>query len=238
MAMGIVEGAGKPASRATVRRLPQRGTNERAVIDSLLDEALVCHVGFSTTDGPVVLPTLFVRVGDELALHGAPANAMLRSASGNGTGSGGNGNGNRNGGSVCCTVTHVDGLVMARSAFHHSINYRSVVVFGTCRDVTDPDEKLALLNALVDKVVPGRAAEARLPNEKELRATRVVVMRIDEASAKVRTGPPLDEEEDYSLPVWAGVLPLLSAPGEPEPDGWFDVDVAVPRFVDGRWRAG
>jgi nitroimidazol reductase NimA-like FMN-containing flavoprotein (pyridoxamine 5'-phosphate oxidase superfamily) len=218
------EDSGVPhRSRTTVRRLPQRGSNERAVVDSILDEALVCHVGFSTPEGPVVLPTLFVRAADEIALHGAPANAMLRSSAG--------------GGSICCTVTLVDALVMARSAFHHSVNYRSAVVFGRCREVTDPDEKLALMTALVDKVVPGRASEAREPNAKELRATQVVVMTIDDASAKIRTGPPADDEEDYELPVWAGELPLAAAPGRPVPDERLVRGVRAPRFVDGRWRA-
>lgn len=211
-------------ARAKVRRLPLRGSNERAVIDAILDEGLVCHIGFTTPEGPVVLPTLFVRVGDEIALHGAPANAMLDSLA--------------SGGSVCCTVTLVDGLVMARSAFHHSVNYRSAVVFGPCREVRDRTEKLALFEALVEKVVPGRSAEVRSPSDKEIRATQVVVMTIEEASAKVRTGPPIDDEEDYSLPVWAGELPFVLGAGTPVPDPRLLDGTRPPRFVDGRWRAG
>jgi nitroimidazol reductase NimA-like FMN-containing flavoprotein (pyridoxamine 5'-phosphate oxidase superfamily) len=170
-----------------------------------------------------VLPTLFVRVGDEIALHGAPANAMLRSSA--------------RGEAICCTVTLVDALVLARSAFHHSVNYRSAVVFGRCREVTDADEKLALMTALVDKVVPGRASEAREPSLKELRATQVVVMAIEDASAKVRTGPPVDDEEDFELPVWAGELPITAAPGQPVPDARLVPGVRMPRFVGGRWSA-
>jgi uncharacterized protein len=210
--------------RAKVRRLPLRGSNERAVVDSILDEALVCHVGFSTLEGPVVLPTLFVRAGDVIALHGAVANAMLGTLA--------------RGEQACCTVTLIDALVMARSAFHHSVNYRSAVVFGTCRAVEDPKEKLALFEALVEKVVPGRYAAVRSPTDSELRATRVVAMRIEEASAKIRTGPPIDEEEDYLLPIWAGELPFVAGAGAPVPDPRLVDGTVPPRFVDGRWSEG
>lgn len=194
------------------------------MVDAILDEALVCHLGVQAEHGPVVLPTLFVRRGDEIFLHGAPANAMLRAL--------------RAGAEACCTVTLVDGLVLARSAFHHSVNYRSVVVFGRARVVEDPATKIDVLDKLVEKVMPGRSREARAPTDKELRSTLVVVMALDEVSAKVRTGPPVDDEEDYALPVWAGVLPLRTTAGAPEADGEQHPEAKPPRLVDGSWHSG
>ncbi len=186
--------------RVRVRRLPERGRYGREVIEDILDEGIVCHVGAAGPDGPVVIPTAYGRDGDRLYLHGAPANAMLRSAGS---------------GPVCVTVTLVDGLVLARSAFHHSINYRSVVIYGVGEEVTDPAEKRRALAVVVEHLVPGRGADARPPTDAELRATRVVRVPLDESSAKVRVGGPNDDEVDLALPIWAGELPLSTTPGRP-----------------------
>ena len=183
-----------PSARTTVRRRAQRGQYDRELIHAVLDEALVSHVGFESEHGPVVLPTMHARVDDTLYLHGAVGNAMLRALAA--------------GAPVCVTVTLLDGLVLARSAFHHSMNYRSVVVFGTAVAVEEREVKLAALEALVERIHPGRWTEARQPTESELRQTLVVSVPLDEASAKVRSGPPIDDPEDYTLDVWAGVVPL------------------------------
>ena len=201
------------SDRTRVRRLPERGRYDYETIHAILDEALICHVGFVVNGQPVVIPTIHTRVGDKLYFHGSPAAGLLRNL--------------REGGSACVTVTLVDGLVLARSAFHHSMNYRSAVVFGKAEEVTDREEKLRVLAALVEHVCRGRSADARGPNEKELKQTIVLRLPIDEVSAKVRTGPPGDEAEDYSLPIWAGVLPLVIAPGTPVPDN----NVATPEYV-------
>ncbi|HYO76291.1 MAG TPA: pyridoxamine 5'-phosphate oxidase family protein [Thermoanaerobaculia bacterium] len=190
--------------RTRVRRLPKRGEYDRATINAILDEALVCHVGFVVENAPVVIPTIHWRDGDTLYIHGSAASRMLRSL--------------KKGVDVCVTVTLLDGLVLARSAFHHSMNYRSVVVLGTATEVTDDAEKVRALEALVEHVVAGRSAEIREPNELELRATSVLAVPITEASAKIRTGGPVDDDEDYALPVWAGVLPLTLTPAEPIAD--------------------
>jgi nitroimidazol reductase NimA-like FMN-containing flavoprotein (pyridoxamine 5'-phosphate oxidase superfamily) len=190
--------------RTTVRRLADRGVYDREAIYAILDEALICHVGFVVEGQPVVIPTIHVRVGDTLYFHGSAASRMLRSL--------------RAGIEACVTVTLLDGLVLARSAFHHSMNYRSVVVLGKGREVADRDEKLRALDALVEHVVPGRAAVVRAPNEMEIRQTLVIALPLAEASAKVRTGPPLDDEADYALDVWAGVVPITLMKGEPIPD--------------------
>ena len=193
-----------PSERVRVRRLPQRGVYDRAVVHAILDEGLVCHVGFVVDGQPFVIPTIHARVGEHLYVHGSAASRMLRTV--------------REGVPVAVTVTLVDGLVLARSAFHHSMNYRSVVALGTAVEVTDPAEKRAALDAIVEHVVPGRAAEVRAPNELELKATLVLRLPLEEVSAKVRTGPPLDDEEDYALPCWAGVIPLQLQPLAPVPD--------------------
>ena len=193
----------QPTDRTTVRRLPARGSHDRALIYSILDEAPVCHVGFVVDGRPFVIPTLHVRVGDRLYMHGSPGSRMLKAMAG--------------GVEVCVNVTIVDGLVLARSAFHHSMNYRSVVVFGTAQAVEDPDEKARVLHALSEHLVPGRWRDVRGPAPGELKATSVLSLPIDEASAKVRTGPPLDDEEDYALSAWAGVVPLSLKAGEPVP---------------------
>src|SRR2546428_9369801 len=184
--------------RTPVRRLPKRGAYERQAINRILDEALICHVGFDVDGQPVVIPTIHTRIGNALSFHGSAASRMLRSL--------------REGEPACVTVTLLDGLVLARSAFHHSMNYRSVVVLGTAREVVERDEKLRVLEAIVEHVMRGRTRDARGPNETELKSTMLVRIPLDEASAKIRIGPPLDDEEDYSMPIWAGVLPLALTP--------------------------
>jgi nitroimidazol reductase NimA-like FMN-containing flavoprotein (pyridoxamine 5'-phosphate oxidase superfamily) len=201
--------------RTTVRRLARRGVYDRDAVYSILDEALICHVGFVVEGAPVVIPTIHWRDGDTLYFHGSAASRMLRSL--------------REGVEACVTVTLLDGLVIARSAFHHSMNYRSAVIFGTAREVTDRDEKLRALDALVEHVVRGRSRESRPANEKELRQTMVLALPIEEASAKVRTGGPIDDEEDYALPYWAGVIPVRLAYGQPVADE--RVSVAVPESI-------
>ncbi len=192
----------KATARTTVRRLPERGSHAWDLIAAVLDEALVCHVGFAGPDGtPVVIPTAHARIGETLYLHGAPASRMLRTLGG--------------GVEVCVTVTLVDGLVLARSLFHHSINYRSVVAFGRATEVDDLDEKRRVLHAFAEHVLAGRACEVREPSIGELKATRVLALRLDEASAKLRTGPPVDDDADLELPTWAGVLPVHLAIGTP-----------------------
>lgn len=211
-----------PSDRTRVRRLPDRGAYDRAVIDAILDEALMCHVGFAVDGQPFVIPTIHARVGDALYVHGSAASRMLRHL--------------REGVPVCVTVTLVDGLVLARSAFHQSMNYRSVVVLGTATEVESTEQRLAALQAIVEHVVPGRWAEVRQPNAKELKATMVLRVPITEASAKVRTGGPLDDEEDYALPYWAGVLPFRLHAAPPVPDTRLPADVAVPATVRDYWR--
>jgi nitroimidazol reductase NimA-like FMN-containing flavoprotein (pyridoxamine 5'-phosphate oxidase superfamily) len=203
--------------RTTVRRLATRGVYDRDAIVAIIDEALICHVGFVVEGRPVVIPTIHTRVGDELYFHGSAASRMLRSLKG--------------GVEACVTVTLLDGLVLARSAFHHSMNYRSAVVFGMAREVTSREEKLRVLDALVEHVCAGRSAEARPPNEAELRQTLVLALPIEEASAKVRTGGPVDDEEDYTLDIWAGVLPLRLMPHAPITDERLPAGIAVPEYV-------
>jgi nitroimidazol reductase NimA-like FMN-containing flavoprotein (pyridoxamine 5'-phosphate oxidase superfamily) len=189
--------------RTKVRRLPKRGNYDRETIHAILDEALVCHVGFVVDGAPVVIPTIHWREGDTLYVHGSAASRMLRSLKG--------------GVEACVTVTLVDGLVLARSAFHHSMNYRSVVVFGKAREVTG-DDKTSALEGLVEHVMKGRSRDVRPPNEIELKQTLVLALPLEEASAKIRTGGPVDDEEDYALPIWAGVVPLKLTRGAAIPD--------------------
>ena len=207
-----------PTARTTLRRLPKRGSFERQTVYEILDEGFVCHVGFVNEGQPFVIPTAYGRVGDVLYLHGAKASRMLKALAA--------------GGEVCVTVTLVDGLVLARSAFHHSINYRSVVVFGRARVVESEDEKNAALEAFTEHVCRGRWADVRWPTPEELAATTVVALPLAEASAKVRTGPPVDDEEDYALAVWAGVLPLSVEPGEPAPDPRLPEATPLPGYVE------
>jgi hypothetical protein len=206
-----------PTPRTTLRRLPARGRFDRAAVNAILDEALVCHVGFAVEGQPFVMPTTYARVGDRLLIHGSAASRMLRTLSG--------------GVPVCVTVTLLDGLVLARSAFHHSMNYRSVVVLGTAREVTGEAEKRAALDAIVEHVLRGRSVQTRPATTRELKATSVLSLPIEEASAKVRTGPPVDDEEDYGLPWWAGVLPLAIVPAAPVPDPRLGAGIALPENV-------
>jgi nitroimidazol reductase NimA-like FMN-containing flavoprotein (pyridoxamine 5'-phosphate oxidase superfamily) len=194
-----------PTTRTTVRRKRERGSNERVLIERVLDEGLMCHVGFAAEHGPVVLPMTYVRIADQLYIHGAAGNEMLRSLAG--------------GVDVCVTVTLLDGLVFARSAFHHSMNYRCVVLFGRAERVTDVDELQKMAAALLDHLAPGRSADARKPTAEELRATLIVKLPITEGSAKVRTGGPIDDAEDLHLPVWAGEVPMRLEAGSPISDG-------------------
>lgn len=191
-------------TRTTVRRLPDRGVYDRGTIYAILDEALICHVGFAVDGQPFVIPMIHWRDGDTLYVHGSAASRMLRAL--------------RGGVDACVTVTLLDGLVLARSAFNHSMNYRSVVILGKAREVSGRDEKLRALDRLVRHITPERAAAVRPPNESELRQTLVLALPLAEASAKTRSGPPIDEEEDYALGVWAGVVPIAMVKGEPIPD--------------------
>ena len=203
-----------PSARTTVRRLADRGGYDRAAIDAILDEGLVCHVGFAAEDQPYVIPCVYGRIGDRLYLHGSSASRMLRALA--------------DGAPACVTVTLLDGLVLARSAFHHSVNYRSVVVLGTASCVEDAEERLAALRGVVEHVVPGRWREARRPSAAELAKTLVVALALDEASAKVRAGGPKDDAEDMELDVWAGVVPLALVAGAPVPDLGLREGIAVP----------
>jgi uncharacterized protein len=206
-----------PTDRTTVRRQSQRASYERRLVDAVIDEALSCHVGFAIDGRPWVIPTIHARIDDVLYLHGAVTNHMLRSLSG--------------GFEACVTITLIDGLVLARSAFHHSMNYRSVMIFGWATPLEDGPEKVAAFRALVEHVVPGRTADARPPSDHEMQTTAVLVLPIDEASAKVRTGGPIDEPEDLALEVWAGQLPLATTYGKPiaEPDS----NGTLPAYVAG-----
>ena len=204
-------------AKTRIKRLPQRGHYDRETIYRILDEALICHVGFVENGQPYIIPINFARVDDTIVLHGAKASRLLKHIEA--------------GHPVCVEVTIVDGLVLARSVFHHSVNYRSVVLFGEGRMIEDEAEKLAALEAVTEHLIPGRWQEARLPNRKEMDATRVVSIRIDEASAKVRVGPPVDEEEDYDLPVWAGVLPIEQTTLSPIRDERQSKDIALPSYV-------
>jgi nitroimidazol reductase NimA-like FMN-containing flavoprotein (pyridoxamine 5'-phosphate oxidase superfamily) len=205
--------------RTRVRRLPDRGNYERAEAYAILDEGLVCHVGFVVDGQPYVIPTTYARCGDRLVVHGSPASRMLRGLKG--------------GIPVCITVTLLDGLVLARSAFHHSMNYRSVVVLGQAEPLTELPEKLAALEALVEHIVPGRRAHARGPSPAELKQTLALTVALDEASVKARRGGPIDDDDDLALPVWAGVVPLRMEAGPPlaEPD--LPTGVVVPDYAAG-----
>lgn len=203
--------------RTTVRRLAKRGHYDRHTITAIIDEALICHVAFVVEGGPMVIPTIHTRIGDTLYFHGSAASRMLRSLS--------------DGVEACVCVTLLDGLVMARSAFHHSMNYRSAIVFGTATVVTAREEKLRVLEALVEHVARGRSRDARAPNEAELKQTLVLALPISEASAKIRTGPPVDDEEDYSMKIWAGVLPLQLTPQEPVADERLSPGIEAPGYL-------
>ncbi|MFF5969203.1 pyridoxamine 5'-phosphate oxidase family protein [Streptomyces collinus] len=209
-----------PTDRTVPTRSPDRASYDKGLVHAILDEAYVCHLGFVRDGAPVVLPTLYARVGERLYVHGSTGSRPLRAAGQADPGL-----------EVCLTVTHVDGLVLARSAFHHSINYRSVVVHGVARDVTDPDEKRQALDALVDHVVPGRSADSRPANKKELAATAVIRLDLDEVSAKLRTGGVNDEPEDLALPHWAGVVPVRRTYGTPVADPGLAPGTELPGYL-------
>ena len=206
-----------PTQRTTLKRLPKRGEYDRETVYRILDEGFICHVGFIVDGQPFVIPTGYARIDDRLFIHGSQASRMLRTLG--------------KGIDVCLTVTLVDGLVLARSVFHHSMNYRSVVVFAKATVVDDRAEKLAALRALSEHMIPGRWNDARSPNEQEMKATSVLVLPLSEASAKVRTGPPIDDEEDYELSVWAGVIPLRLIAGKPIADPRLPPDIAPPDYA-------
>ena len=206
-----------PTERTRVAREPHRGSFDRETIYKILDEGFVCHVGFTMDGQPYVIPTMFARVGDAIYFHGSAASRMLRGLSG--------------GLAVCVTVTLIDGLVLARSVFNHSMNYRSVVALGTATLVSETEEKIAALRAFTEKILPGRWDDARQPNEKELKATSILRLALSEVSAKIRTGDVQDDEEDSALPVWAGVLPIRLAASEPIRDARCDAKLAVPAAV-------
>lgn len=212
-----INGELTPKQRSTVRQIPKRGQYECKVIYQILDEGLVCHVGFAVDGQPYVIPTAYGRIGDKLYIHGSPASRMLRSLQG--------------GIEVCITVTLLDGLVLARSAFHHSMNYRSVVVFGTAIMVQDAEQKLEALQAFSEHIVSGRWAEVRPPSPHELQGTLVLSLSLTEASAKVRTGPPMDDEADYKLSVWAGEVPLHLVASTPINDPRLPSEIATPAYA-------
>jgi nitroimidazol reductase NimA-like FMN-containing flavoprotein (pyridoxamine 5'-phosphate oxidase superfamily) len=206
-----------PSGRTQVRRAPDRGAYDRATIDAILDEGLVCHLGFVVDGSPRVIPTGYARDGDRVLLHGSRTSASMRALAA--------------GAEACVTVTLLDGLVLARSAFHHSMNYRSVVVLGAAVEVADPVAKAEALRVLTDHLVPGRSADARAASPRELELTTVVALPLDEASAKVRTGGPLDEADDHGLPVWAGVIPLDLRPSAPVDDATVAPGAPAPAYV-------
>ena len=206
-----------PSARTWVRRHPERGAYDRETIEAILDEALICHLGFVHEGQPFVIPTIHARAGDVLYLHGSPASRMLRTVG--------------DGVDVCVTVTLLDGVVLARSVYNHSMNYRSVVVLGRARRVEERSEKLGALEAIVEQLVPGRSADARRPSDKELAGTLVLSLPLGEASAKVRVGPPKDFQDDVALPVWAGVIPLELAAAAPEPTADLPEGVSVPGYA-------
>ncbi len=215
-----------PSERARIHRHPERGDYDRAGVDAILDEALICHVAIADPEGgaPHLIPTIHVRVGDTLYLHGSRASQTLRALSA--------------GAEVTVAATLVDGIVFARSAFNSSLNYRSVVLYGVAREVTDLAEQFAVTRALADHVAPGRGDDVRLPTDDELRQTLFLALPLTEASAKVRTGPAHDEPEDLVLTMWAGVLPLRTAPGIPEPDEALAPGTATPDYVTNYRRPG
>ena len=206
-----------PSARTRVVREPHRGVYDRETAYKILDEGFVCHVGFVADGQPFVIPTGYGRAGDDLYIHGSAASRMLRNL--------------RQGVPVCVTVTLLDGLVLARSIFNQSMNYRSVVVLGTARAVEDPKEKLEALQAISEHILPARWRDTRLPNEKELKATLVLRLPIEEFSSKVRQGPPIDDEGDYSFPTWAGVIPLAVVAGKPVDDPRLEAGREVPAYA-------
>ena len=208
--------------RSEIRRIPNRGSHEPEIVNGILDAAFLAHIGFQVDGQPFVIPTLFGRDGEKLYLHGSAASRMLRELD--------------TGMQACVTVTLVDGMVLARSGFHHSMNYRSVVAFGTARTIAGPEQKVRALRIIAEHMMAGRWDDVRSPSEKELKATAVLEFAMEEASAKIRQGPPLDDEEDYALPVWAGVLPLSLEAKTPIPDPRLVKGVEIPNYVLQRLR--
>jgi len=206
-----------PTERTQVKRLPARGAYESETVFRILDEGFICHVGFVVDGQPFVIPTGYARVGETLYIHGSAASRMLHTLS--------------EGVQVCVTVTLLDGLVLARSVFHHSMNYRSVVILGRAALVEGREEKLRALEAFTEQVVRGRWKDARHPTDAELKATWVLALPLVEVSAKIRTGPPKDDEEDYSLPIWAGVVPLRLVAGAPVADARLEQDLGPPGYA-------
>ena len=214
----------QPSERTRLRRLPDRGSYERETIHAILDEGLVCHLSFAASGQPHVIPTIYARRGDTVFLHGSAASRTLRAL--------------KDGAEACMCVTLVDGLVLARAAFHTSINFRSVILYGKTRAVTDVTEKLDALRALVEHAVPGRWDDVRGPNEAEFRQTSVLALPIDEASAKVREGGPAEEPEDYAIPCWAGVIPLRQTTQPLVPDEQLADGILPPAYVQSYHRPG
>jgi hypothetical protein len=206
-----------PSSRTRVRRLPKRGFYDRATLNAVLDAGFICHAGYVIDGQPYVTPTAYWRAGDRLYWHGSSASRMLRAQAA--------------GIPVCVTVTHLDGLVVARSGFHHSINYRSAMLFGNAEKVEDKAEKESAMAAFVDRIYPGRWKTLRPVNSQEMKATSILRMPIDEASAKIRSGTPVDDEEDYALPIWAGVINLRSVAGKIEPDPRLKAGIPMPEDI-------
>jgi uncharacterized protein len=206
-----------PTERTRVVREPHRGAYDRETIYKILDEGFVCHVGFAAAEQPFVIPTLYARVGDAIYFHGSAASRMLRGAA--------------SGVAVCLTVTLTDGFVLARSVFNHSMNYRSVVALGKATLVDAPAEKLKALHAFTEKILPGRWEDARQPNDKELKATSILKLPLTEVSAKIRSGPVQDDEEDYALPVWAGIVPLHLQAEAPVRDERCDPGIPTPEYA-------
>ncbi len=203
--------------RSKINRLPSRGYYDKETINQIIDEALYCHVSFVHRNQPYIIPTIHARMGDSIVLHGAKGSRMLKHIA--------------EGNEICIAITLMDGLVLARSVFHHSMNYRAVVIFGKGKLLENKVKKLEALKTITEHLIPGRWEDARKPNEKELNATTVVSIDIDEASAKIRTGPPKDDDEDYNLPVWAGVIPILQKFDSPENDPKLSEDIVLPNYI-------
>jgi nitroimidazol reductase NimA-like FMN-containing flavoprotein (pyridoxamine 5'-phosphate oxidase superfamily) len=219
------QAASPPSDRVRLRRKRERGSYDRALIEQILDEALIAHLGIVDDEGqPFVIPMLHARQGDVVYCHGSSASRTLRTLG--------------SGAPACLTVSLLDGLVLARSAMHHSANYRSVVLLGTARPIEDPSEKMAAFEAIVEHIVPGRWRDVRPPSENEIKATAVIEMRIDEASAKVRAGGPVDDDEDHSLAAWAGVIPLELRAEAPQADPLLREGIEVPPYASAYRRAG
>ncbi|WP_062349856.1 pyridoxamine 5'-phosphate oxidase family protein [Herbidospora yilanensis] len=205
--------------RTVLGRSKDRGRTDRAELHAVLDAGLICHLGVIVDGSPMVVPTGYGRIGDTLYLHGSTGARSLRTAPGD---------------TICVTVTHLDGIVLARSVFHHSVNYRSAMIYGVPRLVTDEEERMAGLAAITEQLAPGQWDYARLPNRKEMAATAVLALSLEEASVKMRAAGPNDDDEDYDLPIWAGVLPVVTTWGEPEPDPKMTRDIPVPAHISGR----